>query len=994
VTLGDGTTGGEELLHKLLGGLSADLFRSLFAFGLSELQELRTLQSDEISGYLYSAGLGISGSTIMEAQRKLAAQADGLYKPRGRNQEINLLLKELEELDQQIRRSKERIGEYDRLLEERRSKEQLIAEQALRKQELRKELDELTVGSKARSSWIRLRQIAEELQELPEWEAFPENAAARLEALENELALCKEEESRLHLKQQGYRTELQAIVLNDKLLVYKSELNGLLEEASVYKESGRSMTELEAELSNLKLEVARLLRQLDERWETGTLAAFPVSISLRERVRSYRVQFAELQERMRRLNGEQESLGLQIDRIQETVAGQERELQNSNSTLLKALAISGSKRVEAEDPAGALNRIARDFAQWRMLRTERGHLLERSADRERHREELLESSARAGLQAAQRQRLLAFLTLGAAILLAAALGWNSQGLLAGTVLVIGAGIFLYLYLSNSHRAQNTSQRNSPENTDKSSTSDNDKVLALEQQLKAYENNLQILAGKWLGVQEAAAAKENGTFRSSFQSSSQAAAPSSQNDNWSKVLQWLEASLEDLRQEAEQYRHQSGELERKQDKLRDSRTHLQTLMKQDDQLVTDLQEQEGQLDRLQTEWNEWAQSLGFTGQLSPDALLESLQLVERGHENLRRQAQFEAKITAHQQLMHRFESDIAAYLGPNTSKEPVQALNRWKEQEQEQMRLLSEQKNLHHQLAQIEQEQQLLEERNKRASDKLIDLLKEASADHGDQLRHNQSKAERRLKLLEEQRHLIGTMEALAGSAFLPKLKTLLEETGDDELERLSAEITIQIEALEEETNEWREQTGRFASEIEKLELGTEHTDKLQKLEEYRASIQQLVDQYAAVSFASLLLKKARDIYERDRQPGVLIRASAYFEQMTQGQYSGIKAPFGEQKLVAMHHSGRTLDTGYLSRGTAEQLYLSMRFALAEEYAGKAVLPLIMDDILVNFDEHRMESCLQVIKELSQRHQILLFTCHVHVRDAAKRLISEHRLIEL
>jgi uncharacterized protein YhaN len=33
VTLGDGTTGGEELLPKLLGGLSADLFRTLFAFG-------------------------------------------------------------------------------------------------------------------------------------------------------------------------------------------------------------------------------------------------------------------------------------------------------------------------------------------------------------------------------------------------------------------------------------------------------------------------------------------------------------------------------------------------------------------------------------------------------------------------------------------------------------------------------------------------------------------------------------------------------------------------------------------------------------------------------------------------------------------------------------------------------------------------------------------------------------------------------------------------
>ena len=72
----------------------------------------------------------------------------------------------------------------------------------------------------------------------------------------------------------------------------------------------------------------------------------------------------------------------------------------------------------------------------------------------------------------------------------------------------------------------------------------------------------------------------------------------------------------------------------------------------------------------------------------------------------------------------------------------------------------------------------------------------------------------------------------------------------------------------------------------------------------------------------------------------------------------------------------------------------MRFALVEEYAGKAILPLVMDDILVNFDEERMESCLRVLADLSSRHQVLLFTCHGHVRDAAARVIPGNRLIRL
>ena len=45
----------------------------------------------------------------------------------------------------------------------------------------------------------------------------------------------------------------------------------------------------------------------------------------------------------------------------------------------------------------------------------------------------------------------------------------------------------------------------------------------------------------------------------------------------------------------------------------------------------------------------------------------------------------------------------------------------------------------------------------------------------------------------------------------------------------------------------------------------------------------------------------------------------------------------------------------LSRGTAEQLYLALRFGLIEEFARHAEpLPVVMDDILVNFDEARTE----------------------------------------
>jgi len=66
----------------------------------------------------------------------------------------------------------------------------------------------------------------------------------------------------------------------------------------------------------------------------------------------------------------------------------------------------------------------------------------------------------------------------------------------------------------------------------------------------------------------------------------------------------------------------------------------------------------------------------------------------------------------------------------------------------------------------------------------------------------------------------------------------------------------------------------------------------------------------------------------------------------------------------------------LSRGTAEQLYLALRFGFIREYSKRSEpLPLIMDEILVNFDSPRAKATASVLADFSREHQILYFTCH-------------------
>ena len=77
---------------------------------------------------------------------------------------------------------------------------------------------------------------------------------------------------------------------------------------------------------------------------------------------------------------------------------------------------------------------------------------------------------------------------------------------------------------------------------------------------------------------------------------------------------------------------------------------------------------------------------------------------------------------------------------------------------------------------------------------------------------------------------------------------------------------------------------------------------------------------------------------------------------------------------------------YLSSGTADQAYLSLRMALASLICGeKDTLPILLDDALTQYDDRRMKIALGFLKEYARNGQIILFTCHTAVSDAAQSL---------
>ncbi|MGC4004750.1 MAG: hypothetical protein QM811_17190 [Pirellulales bacterium] len=128
-------------------------------------------------------------------------------------------------------------------------------------------------------------------------------------------------------------------------------------------------------------------------------------------------------------------------------------------------------------------------------------------------------------------------------------------------------------------------------------------------------------------------------------------------------------------------------------------------------------------------------------------------------------------------------------------------------------------------------------------------------------------------------------------------------------------------------------------------------------------------------------------YERNRQPETLREAGEYLKRLTGGQYGRVWTPLGESRLCVDDENGRPIGVEQLSRGTREQLFLSLRLALASFYARRGkIMPLVLDDVLVNFDNIRAEAAATVLRDFAAAgHQMLLFTCHEHIGRIFKLL---------
>jgi uncharacterized protein YhaN len=120
--------------------------------------------------------------------------------------------------------------------------------------------------------------------------------------------------------------------------------------------------------------------------------------------------------------------------------------------------------------------------------------------------------------------------------------------------------------------------------------------------------------------------------------------------------------------------------------------------------------------------------------------------------------------------------------------------------------------------------------------------------------------------------------------------------------------------------------------------------------------------------------------------------------LTLGRYAGLTVDFGsdddEAALYAVRQDGARVPVEGLSDGARDQLYLALRLASIERYLLRnEPMPVVLDDILVHSDEDRTRAALGVLGELATKTQVLLFTHHAHVVEAARAVLGPAGAVE-
>ena len=919
-------------LNNLLGNHSRSVFENIFAFTLDELHDEGLLNDESVNRQIYSAGIG--ALKLPEALAVLDRQKRGFFLRTGRSHAIHEVAGKIDEVDVDLqdiagnaaeyRRQSERLAEIERessALSRRRL--HLLAEQEGRQNLVR-----------AWDDWNDLINAEQRLTELPMVAEFPENGIGRLEALAERADASRREQE--EAVERVERIEARAALAIDNLSILdQSDAVRHLEHArSAFDQLVKDLPDQQRELSTKRGQLKASLANLGPDWDMERLDRFNLSVVVREEVAGYGDRLREAR--------------VAVNNTQARLTQEETGLAEASQDVERAQCDLDDAHPPALDENGILE-LRRQVRQCRNTLGELVHVEGRGKDlRAQIGDDL--KPAEAAAKRSWVTPLTALIGITGILLIVVGILLRVSGASVGTLgltvigaIVTAAAVFLLI------RTRSPIQ-----------SSESPMTVRIQRQIEGADEQLADL-------------------RTQFQAESAALGLETMDaDKLVEAEEALDAAQEGL-----------TALRRLETRLVETRERAERQTSRRDAAEQSARDVEALLEAAEREWGQWLAERGLLTKFSPDSIQELRSLVDLARTHHSDVVAMENRIAAIQTDIEKFieiAQPLATALGFDVGRDDYARVAVVADDVIKLHRAVAEESRARDASAkelEFYRRELAKRERNQQeVADEMVELLKSGGAEDIENFRQRaqtyESRAGQRAAItraLEQLQRISGPNEAL--EALRTKLSETNIQTTNEEIRQGATgleEINAQRSDLDAERGSVRTTLYGLLSEEDSSRLRSERHRLSEVLHGHARD-------WAVRTIAENLIKEAQSKFERERQPDVIRHSERFFLDVTGGSYTKVFSPLGSSEIKVTDTAGNVKTPRELSRGTREQLLLSLRFGLILELGQRAEkLPVIVDEALVNFDPSRGMKAAGSFIELAQTNQVLVFTCHPQIME--------------
>ncbi len=936
----------DPLLKAIVADTREAMFQNIFAIGLPELQQLAALSGDEVAQQLYGLSLGPEGDQIVRAHQGFnKEQSRFVVAPEKREGELFTHINRLAQIDKELSRHAPVTDKHNKLQSQFHSIEDEIADAQNRRAEAEYDLRSREFVNRIWSPWRKEKELRHQLSLLPQGDLDRE-ILRRFDQLELEHSEINDRRQALITEAKTLQATAEEIPTRPELEEHACAIQSLFEKSRIMEALDRSLAGAQAEFEQTQRNVNALLGKLDGHWDFHRLNQSEMGPAAYQRLWTQ----ANLYRGACRTRS-------RLIRRHKKLNGTLRSLKNEWKTYTKDLG-----KLTIADARKVLQKRLMEMEELRGLKIRREHLKKAM--------ELLNREI--GPQVVERELppffwlIHTFFMFGGAALMAAGIhaalrGYD--GLVAGKAAawIVGA---CFVLLGVASMGTVWAMKEYFQVVEFSTPDIDAEREKLEHELHRVEQAIDRILRREASQQLPPLATVNpGPIPQNQQTPAVPAAPLTDDE----IIHRIREQIADL------------------DKHEPIGRRIESLRQKLSRLRLALQEQQRQHGRIRRDWTDTLRKLGLSETLKVPQAFEQCQILSEAQQIMRdNDARHEKDSYQRQELQayHKSIQDLAGKLEAHDFRitNYYQTLADWDrelklqgERRRERQRLRQTAKDKRQQAAQlVEQIDQMRRERSS--------LLKQLGVGGRDEIIAKLAAIDERNTLQHQIKQVAENIQKIAESD--PEI-ALSEEDLDhynqDENNAAIAQARNDINQYDASIRSLQETLGRVKGQLREIENDRTLSSLRFDREQVLFALREATEKWAATKLADQVLTRVRQRIETDRQPRTLQDASAYLQQFTIGKYTRIWTRLGEKALLVDDEKGQAFRVEQLSSGTREQVFLSVRLAMIRDFARQGIeMPMVLDDVTVNFDQSRTEAAARTLMDVSaQGQQILLLTCHLH-----------------